>query len=90
MGGVVKGVTSLFKGILGGSTTSSTSKTTSSTSKTTPVTSEDTGREIAAATTDTVDTATDSTDSTDTTTTSYTTPISRRKRSYTVSGTLGL
>lgn len=83
MGGAVKGVTSLFKGVLGGSTTSSTPKTT-------PVTSEDTGREIAAATTDTVDTATDYTDSTDTTTTSDTTPISRRKRSYTVSGTLGL
>lgn len=80
MGGVVNGVTDLFKGLLGGSTTY----------KTTPVTSEDTGREIAAATTDTVDTATDSTDSTDTTTTSDTTPISRRKRSYTVSGTLGL
>lgn len=84
MGGVVKGFTSLFKGILGESTTPKT------TPKTTPVTSEDTGREIAAATTDTVDTATDSTDSTDTTTTSDTTPISRRKRSYTVSGTLGL
>ena len=80
MGGVVKGVTGLFKGLLGESTTP----------KTTPVTPEDTGREIAAATTDTVDTATDSTDSTDTTTTSDTTPISRRKRSYTVSGTLGL
>lgn len=80
MGGVVKGVTGLFKGLLGDS----------STSKTTPVTSEDTGREIAAATTDTIDTASDSTNSTDTTTTSDTTPISRRKRSHTVSGTLGL
>lgn len=80
MGGVVKGVTGLFKGLLGDSTTS----------KTKPVTSEDTGREIAAATTDTIDTASDSTDSTDTSTTSDTTPISRRKRSYTVSGTLGL
>lgn len=80
MGGVVKGVTGLFKGLLGDY----------STSKTTPVTSEDTGREIAAATTDTIDTASDSTDSTDTSTTSDTTPISRRKRSYTVSGTLGL
>ena len=84
MGGVVKGVTGLFKGLLGESTTPKT------TPKTTPVSSEDTGREIAAATTDTVDTATDYTDSTDTTTTSDTTPISRRKRSYTVSGTLGL
>lgn len=82
MGGVVKGVTGLFKGLLGESTTPKT--------KTTPVTSEDTGREIAAATTDTIDTASDSTDSTDTSTTSDTTPISRRKRSYTVSGTLGL
>jgi len=80
MGGVVKGVTGLFKGLLGESTTL----------KTTPVTSEYTGREIAAATTDTVDTAKDYTDSKDTTKTSDTTPISRRKRSYTVSGTLGL
>ena len=83
MGSAVKGVTGLFKGLFGGSTTSSTPKTT-------PVATEDTGREIAASTTDTVDTATDSTNSTDTTTTSYDTPISRRKRSYTVSGTLGL